>query len=296
MILLTFKTGREYRLGIKTPGGIIDVKAAAEALGVEDAPATPDAFFADALALLPALEALAQKAGAHAAPAPWLLDEDELTFAPCVPAPQKIICVGLNYRQHAAECGLPIPEHPILFSKFNNALAAHAEPVPLPRSAREYDYEAELVAVIGRRARYVSEDEALDYVLGYCNGNDISARELQRRTSQWLIGKTPDKFLPLGPYLVTAGEVSDPQNLPIRAWMNGELRQDSNTGDMVFSTAQIISYASQYMTLEPGDIVCTGTPPGVIMGTEAKRWLRPGDDVTIEVGGLCRLHNPMVAE
>jgi 2-keto-4-pentenoate hydratase/2-oxohepta-3-ene-1,7-dioic acid hydratase in catechol pathway len=222
------------------------------------------------------------------------LSESDLELAPAVPAPGKIICVGLNYRKHAAESGMAVPETPVLFSKFNNALAAHGEPVALPDNAVEYDYEAELVAVIGRRTRDVSESEALNYVFGYCSGNDLSARDLQFRTNQWLLGKTPDKFMPIGPYLVTADEVGDPQALTVQCHVNGQLRQHSSTADMVFGVAHLVSYISHYMTLEPGDIISTGTPEGVIMGTKAKIWLKPGDEVTVQIDRLGQLTNRMV--
>lgn len=160
--------------------------------------------------------------------------------------------------------------------------------------AVEYDYEAELVAVIGQRAKNVGESEALGHVLGYCNGNDVSARDLQRLSGQWLLGKTLDRFMPLGPYLVTADEAGDVQDMRIRCWLNGELRQDSNTSDMIFGVAEVIRYASRYMTLEPGDIICTGTPEGVILGMKEKRWMKPGDEVVVEIDRLGRLVNPMV--
>ena len=147
---------------------------------------------------------------------------------------------------------------------------------------------------MGRRASHVSETEALDYVFGYCNANDLSARDLQFRSSQWLLGKTLDKFLPIGPYLVTADEVADPQKLDIQCWVNGDLRQDSNTADMIFTVAQSVSYISQYVTLEAGDLILTGTPSGVVAGRPEKDWLVPGDEVTIEIEGLGRLTNPLV--
>ena len=157
------------------------------------------------------------------------------------------------------------------------------------------DYEVELAVVIGKEAKYVSEADALDYVLGYCNANDVSARELQMRTSQWLLGKTSDSFCPLGPYLVTADEVGDPQKLATRSWLNGELRQNSNTADMVFTVAQVVSYISQYMTLKPGDVILTGTPEGVILGMKEKVWMKAGDKVAVEVEKLGRLTNTLVA-
>jgi 2-keto-4-pentenoate hydratase/2-oxohepta-3-ene-1,7-dioic acid hydratase in catechol pathway len=227
-------------------------------------------------------------------PAP-LFAETAIEYGPCLLNPQKIVCVGLNYRRHAQESKMQVPATPVLFSKFNNALAACNEDVPLPSNAVEYDYEAELVVVIGKRARYVAQEDALEYVAGYCNGNDISARDLQRRTNQWLLGKTPDKFLPLGPYLVTADEAGDAQAKPIRCWVNGDLRQNSNTSDMVFGITELVSYISQYMTLEPGDLISTGTPEGVILGMAEKNWLKPGDEIVVEVEGLGRLVNRMVA-
>ncbi|RLT42748.1 MAG: FAA hydrolase family protein [Chloroflexi bacterium] len=211
-----------------------------------------------------------------------------------LPHPGKILCVGLNYRRHAAESGMAAPLTPVLFSKFNNSIAAPDERVPLPANAEQYDYEAELAVVIGKRARNVSKRDALAHVFGYCNSNDLSARDLQMRTSQWLLGKTPDKFLPLGPCIVSADEVPNPQKLRIRCWVNGQQRQDSNTADMIFSIAHIISYASQYFTLEPGDVISTGTPEGVIFGMQQKQWLRPGDSVAVEVGDFGRLTNLMV--
>jgi 2-keto-4-pentenoate hydratase/2-oxohepta-3-ene-1,7-dioic acid hydratase in catechol pathway len=216
-----------------------------------------------------------------------------LRLGPCAPHPGKIVCIGLNYRKHAEESGMPVPEAPILFSKFPNALAAAGDEVPLPAVAERYDYEAELCAVIGRTARNVSEAQALDHVWGYCCGNDVSARDLQFRSTQWLLGKSLDRFLPVGPHLVSADEVGDPQSLSIRCHLNGELRQDSNTADMVFGVAELVSYISRYWALEPGDLIATGTPQGVIQGRAEKRWLRPGDEVVVEVGDLGRLENRM---
>jgi 2-keto-4-pentenoate hydratase/2-oxohepta-3-ene-1,7-dioic acid hydratase in catechol pathway len=300
MILLTFKAQPSdgLSLGVKTEKGVIDVRAALDALApkLDDVPESPERLCEQGLSALPALEAFVARALPLAEDAAWMLDEASLTLGPCVSGPEKILCVGLNYRRHIAEAGAEVPEVPVLFSKFDNALAAAGELVPIPRHVVEIDYEAELAVVIGREAKYIAEDEALDYVLGYCNANDISARELQRRTSQWLLGKTSDKFLPLGPYLVTADEVEDPQRLSVRSWLNGELRQDSNTADMLFSAAQTISYASQYMTLKPGDIISTGTPEGVILGKAEKVWMKPGDEITVEVGNLGRLTNRMVSE
>lgn len=220
-------------------------------------------------------------------------DIEGLTYAPCVPANRKIICVGLNYRKHAKEAGMPVPNFPILFNKFNNSLAAHSADLSLPAAAEQFDYEAELGIVIGKRAKAVSKDQALDYVFGYCNANDLSARDLQFRTGQWMLGKSLDDFCPVGPYLVTADEVGNPNELNIRCYVNGELRQNSNTRDMIFQVDEIVSYVSTYITLDPGDLILTGTPEGVISGDpeDRRKWLKTGDVVTVEIDRLGTLTN-----
>lgn len=296
MLLLTFRQNEEYFLGVKTEQGILDVAAANRVIGVRDLADTPSALYSAGLSALPELSAFVASALTRSERPAWLLDEGGLDIGPCLPRPGKIICIGLNYRNHARESKMEIPAVPVLFSKFQNAVAAPGESVPLPPNAEKYDYEAELAVVIGKRARYVSEENALEFVLGYCCANDVSERELQGKTSQWLLGKSLDKFLPLGPYLLTADEVKDPQNWPVRCWLNGELRQNSNTADMIFSVAQLVSFISQYMTLEPGDLISTGTPEGVILGMPRPRaWMKPGDTMTVEIGPLGRLTNPLTA-
>ncbi|MCA9859543.1 MAG: fumarylacetoacetate hydrolase family protein [Thermomicrobiales bacterium] len=294
MKLLQFQGGDGLKLGVKTEHGIIDVAAAGEALGIE----TPTSLIETIEVGQPALDALqslVDAASGASNASDWTLDEMGIQYGPAIADPGKVICVGLNYRRHAAETGMPVPETPVLFSKFNNSIAAYGDSVSLPPVATEYDYEVELGVVIGKSARNVSEAEALDYALGYVTSNDVSVRDLQTRTSQWLLGKTLDNFLPVGPYLVTADEVGDPQTLAIKTWVNGEIRQDSHTGDMIFSVAEIISYISRYFTLEPGDIIVTGTPEGVAMGREDKPWLKPGDEVVVEVEKLGALKNVMIA-
>jgi 2-keto-4-pentenoate hydratase/2-oxohepta-3-ene-1,7-dioic acid hydratase in catechol pathway len=290
MRLLTFKDGGALRLGLATQAGVIDVAKAGEALGVA-VPSSIDEAIANGNA---GLAELASKASGEST-ATWLLDEPGLTFAPAVPNPGKIICIGLNYRKHAEESGAAIPTHPVIFSKFTNTLAGHNENVPLPSAGQQYDYEVELCVVIGKSARDVSEVDALSYVYGYATANDISVRELQTRTSQWLLGKTMDKFFPIGPYVVTADEVGDPQKLQCTTKVNGELRQNSSTADMIFSVADIISYITTYFPLEPGDLITTGTPEGVAMGMANKPWLKPGDEVVVEVETLGALRNVMTA-
>jgi 2-keto-4-pentenoate hydratase/2-oxohepta-3-ene-1,7-dioic acid hydratase in catechol pathway len=288
MKLLTFVANGEAKSGVVTDKGVIDVAAAGSALGAE--PPTTIAGLDES-----GRSALSSLAGKVQGGESWLHDEAGLTLGPCVSNPGKIICIGLNYAKHAAESGQPIPTHPVVFSKFSNTLAGHNEDVPLITDvAEQFDYEAELGVVIGQRCRNVSEEDALSYVLGYCTANDLSVRDLQNRTSQWLLGKTPDKFLPIGPYLVTADEVGDPQKLRLTCKVNGETRQDSNTSDMIFSVAQIISYCSQFFTLEPGDLIITGTPSGVAMGMANKPWLKKGDVVEVEVEKLGALTNRLV--
>ncbi|MGZ4114600.1 MAG: fumarylacetoacetate hydrolase family protein, partial [Actinomycetota bacterium] len=180
-----------------------------------------------------------------------------------VPRPGKIVCIGLNYRDHALEAGLPLPEVPILFPKFANSVIGPGEAILLPPETTEPDYEAELAVVIGRTARRVRVDEALGYVGGYTCANDVSARDLQNRTSQWMLGKAIDTFLPCGPWLVTADEVPDPQSLGIRLRLNGRELRSSSTAEMVFGVAELVAFVSRTCTLEPGDLIATGTPPGV---------------------------------
>ncbi len=289
MQLLTFKAGGALRLGVKTSAGVIDAVMAGEALGVS-VPSTIDGAINGGTADLAAL--VAKAAGVSSAP--WLLEETSLALGPCVPEPSKIICVGLNYRKHAEESGAAIPTTPVLFSKFTNTLAGQGDSVVLPAGvAEQYDYEVEIAFVIGKTAKSVSVENALDHVYGYFTADDISVRDLQTRTSQWLLGKTMDSFFPIGPYLVTADEVGDPQTLQLTTKVNGELRQNSNTADMIFSIAEIISYISTYFPLLPGDVVTTGTPEGVAMGMPNKPWLKPGDEVVVEVEKLGALRNVM---
>lgn len=275
--------GRSGRLGVKTSRGILDVRAAAKRFG-SAAPTTIDRLIR---AGDRGLDALVTKALARGGKA-LFLDEGAIRFGPCVTSPGKIICVGLNYVRHARETGNPIPKHPVLFNKFSNALNAHRGTVRVSAvPAKQFDYEAELVMVIGRRTRDVSEADALSHVFGYCCGNDFTARDLQARSSQWMIAKTCDGFGPIGPYLVTA-DLVDPDRLRIEGTVNGEVRQSSNTSDMVFNCAQIVSYISSLMTLDTGDIIFTGTPEGVIVGypKEKQRWLAPGDEVTTTIEQL----------
>lgn len=223
----------------------------------------------------------------------YVLDKDTCEFGPCVSNPQKIICIGLNYRRHAIESGMAIPTIPIVFNKFNNTLCNYGEDIPLGDVGKEFDYEVELGVVIGKRCKNIKAADALEYVLGYCVANDLSCRDLQFRSSQWLMGKSLDKFLPLGKYIVTKDEIPNPQNLQLKCFVNGEQRQNSNTADMVFSIAEIIEDLSKHFTLEPGDLILTGTPGGVVFGMKKKKWLKPGDVVRVEIEGLGFAENTM---
>jgi 2-keto-4-pentenoate hydratase/2-oxohepta-3-ene-1,7-dioic acid hydratase in catechol pathway len=270
-------------LGLKTECGILDV-AKASALFRIKAPTDIHAVIEGADCA--PLNKLADKALADPRGRRVLIPESRARFAPAVPRPGKIICVGLNYRRHAQETGNPIPPVPILFNKYNNTLVGHRGRIPLPvKVSSQFDYEVELVVVIGRTARDVPEEMALSYVFGYANGNDFTARDLMRVTSQLMLGKTCDGFAPLGPWVVTADQIADPQNLKIATYVNGEQRQNSSTSDMIYSCAQIVSYCSRHMTLLPGDIIYTGTPQGVILGYPPGKqvWLKAGDKVVTEV-------------
>lgn len=295
MKLLTFVKDSKYALGVKTEQGVIDVEAALAANpAAQGIPKTVHEVIEGGVAAVAALESFISGLDAGSA----LLQESDIVHGPCVTDPNKIICVGLNYRKHAEETKAAIPDYPILFNKFNNTLTGHGADIALPKVTDSVDYECELVIVIGKTAKYVSKEEALDHVFGYCCVNDLSARDLQLRTQQWLLGKSCDDFSPLGPYLVTADEVGNPNNLAIRTLVNGEQRQNSNTSDMIFYCDEIVSYISQHMTLVPGDIILTGTPEGVVLGypKDQRVYLKDGDIVTIEIEKLGTLTNRMVAE
>jgi 2-keto-4-pentenoate hydratase/2-oxohepta-3-ene-1,7-dioic acid hydratase in catechol pathway len=219
---------------------------------------------------------------------------------PPVPQPGKILCIGLNYRDHAIEGGKAIPTEPVLFGKFPNALIAHGEPIKLPRVAQKVDYEAELVIVIGKRGKHIPNDAtAFQYVGGYTIGHDVSARDWQFRgeEKQWIIGKTFDTFAPTGPVIVTADEGIDPHNLKIQLRLNGTTMQNSSTKEFIFGVPALLSFLSQVVTLEPGDLIFTGTPPGVgIARKPTPVLLKPGDVVEVEIEGIGVLKNPCVAE
>jgi 2,4-didehydro-3-deoxy-L-rhamnonate hydrolase len=211
-----------------------------------------------------------------------------------IDTPQKIVCVGLNYRDHAEEQGVALPERPLLFAKWPNTLIGDGDPIRIPSITQNVDYEGELGVVIGRRASRVSADDALEFVRGYVVANDVSARDLQFSDGQWVRGKSLDGFLPVSD-VVPQSEIPDPQQLPIRSILNGETMQDSNTTNMVFGVSDVVAFVSQAITLEPGDLIITGTPAGVGAFRDPKVWLRPGDTITIEIDGVGSITNPVTS-
>ena len=213
-----------------------------------------------------------------------------------IPRPPKLICVGLNYRDHAIESNMEIPEVPTIFNKFATSIIGPGDEIVLPKTSEKPDYEAEFAFIIGKGGRHIAAGDWKDHVFGYTIINDVSARDYQLRTSQWLMGKTFDTFCPMGPWIVTADEIEDPHNLDIKMTINGEVLQNSNTRELIFRIPDLIAYLSSVMTLESGDIVSTGTPAGVGLGHKPPRWLKPGDECVVSISGIGELRNPVVAE
>jgi 2-keto-4-pentenoate hydratase/2-oxohepta-3-ene-1,7-dioic acid hydratase in catechol pathway len=279
------RTPQGDSLGVRRENKILDVGKAGKALKAAVPASTDELLEGKGIAGLQKVLAASASSVKGA-----LVAVEEARFGPCITRPQKIMMLGFNYRRHAAETHTPIPKAPVLFNKYNNALCGHEGVIHLPtKAAKKFDYEVELQVILGKTARDVSEADALNHVFGYATGNDFSARDLQYRdgkgASQFMIGKTCDGFLPIGPWLVGADLVGDPQKLKVETKVNGEVRQSSNTDDMIFTCAQIIAYASSLFTLNPGDVISTGTPEGVILGKpEAQQvWLKAGDRIECSV-------------
>jgi 2-keto-4-pentenoate hydratase/2-oxohepta-3-ene-1,7-dioic acid hydratase in catechol pathway len=291
MTLLSIRSEYGDTLGVKTDRGVLDVRRASLALH-QPVPLTLDQLLQQGgAAELAQLIATANKSrrAEH-----LFVDEAQITHGRLFATPGKIVCIGLNYREHAKEAGEKVPAVPILFNKYNNALTNHGATIRLPTEvATKFDYEVELLVVIGRSAHNVSLEDASKYVAGYCTSNDFSARDLQLELDghQWMIGKTLDDFAPIGPYFVCADLVDDPNNLNIECRVNGETRQHSNTSSLVYNTEFLVSYISRHFRLEPGDLIFTGTPPGVILGMpkEQQVWLKAGDQIACSVGNLGEL-------
>ncbi|HOA52479.1 MAG: fumarylacetoacetate hydrolase family protein [Thermogutta sp.] len=284
MKLVTYKGPLGPRVGILREGKVLDLQ--------QNEPELPT----DIIALLrmgerakPLLERVLQRG--------TVLETEVKRLAP-IPHPQKVICVGLNYSDHARETGATPPPEPVIFNKFPTAIIGPEEPIRLPRESANVDYEAELVVVIGRAGRRIPENEALDYVAGYMCGNDVSARDwqMQKPGGQWLLGKSFDTFAPTGPYLVTRDEISNPHALGVRLILNGQVMQQSNTNQFIFNIPQLIAYVSQVCTLEVGDLLFTGTPGGVGFARKPPVFLRDGDVVEVEIEGIGTLKNVVVAD
>ncbi len=283
--LCTFRTDGEATLGAEGLGGIVDLRAVDATL-----PATLIELLALGDAGLDrARRSLAAARDEHARP------RGSVQLLPPIPNPAKIVCIGLNYRDHAAEVKMELPQYVTAFAKWPNTLIGDGAPIVIPAESHRVDYEAELAFVIGKRAHHVSEADAYGVIAGYTCFNDVSVRDYQMRTSQWTLGKVFDTHGPCGPFLVTSDEIGDPHALRISCSIDGEMLQDSSTSQLVFGIPRLVADLSAVMTLEPGDIVATGTPAGVGTSREPKRWIRPGERVRVEIEGVGRLENPAVA-
>ena len=286
MRLVTFTHQGQRRLGARSGDSIIDFSAADPSI-----PTTMREF-------LEAGDNAISRAGAVIDRGDQAISATDVTIQAPIDNPEKIICIGLNYADHAAESSMPIPDEPIVFSKYASSIIGPDENIVAPSASSQVDYEVELVVVIGKSGRNISEEDALDHVAGYMVGHDVSARDyqLEKPGAQWMMGKTFDTFAPIGPDLVTTDDVPDPHNLGIRCILNGETVQDSNTSQLIFDVPKLIAYLTHVFTLVPGDLIFTGTPHGVGMGREPQLWLKHGDHVICEIDGLGRLENPVVSD
>lgn len=281
MRFVTFEQDRHRHAGVVVEDRVVSLESAG---------------FADLLSVLEGGASALKIVEAFMAKPPAAVALASVRLCAPIPDPPKILCMGLNYRDHAAEAKLEIPAFPVIFAKYSNTVIGCGEHIVLPKNSRKPDYEAEFGFVIGRRARHVPAADWRHYVFGYMNCNDVSARDVQTAVSQWTMGKNFDTFAPMGPYLVSADEVADPHNLDISLTLNGETMQSSNTRELIFKIPETVEFLSSVMTLEPGDVVLTGTPSGVGFSHKPPRWLKPGDEVVVRVEGLGELRNTCVAE
>jgi 2-keto-4-pentenoate hydratase/2-oxohepta-3-ene-1,7-dioic acid hydratase in catechol pathway len=293
MRLVTYEADGSWRTGLMGDAGIIDTRSAARQASLPDAGPTGSGWGSNREVIQADEQTREALVEAVAELATSALPLTEIRLGPPVPDPDKLLCMGLNYRDHAEEQGLPLPSAPQFFAKFRNSLIGPADPIVLPGVSEQIDYEAELAVVIGRRCRRVSVEDAMDYVGGAMALNDVSARDLQMEVSQWTMGKAIDTFAPCGPALVTLDEISDIGALGIRARVNGETLQDANTSLLIFGVPEAMAFLSRVMTLEPGDVIATGTPAGVGQARDPQVWLRGGDVVEIELDEIGTLRNPV---
>lgn len=308
MRLVTFVRNEEERLGAEFEGNIVDLNlacrrmmekqgdAAAGRLGAALLPTDIVSFLIGGSRCLQQAKQVLDFASGCSVEERTIFTfsrGDVRVLAP-IPKPGKVVCVGRNYHDHVSEMKREVPTIPVIFSKLHNTIIANGDGVPFPRVSDQLDYEAELAVVIGRKGRYITEEDAMQYVAGYTAINDITVRDWQHRTVQWLQGKSFDGTGPTGPVLVTGDEIPDPHNLQIKLWLNGELRQNDNTSRLIFSIPFLVSFVSQVMTLEPGDIIATGTPGGVGVAMEPKGFMKAGDVVRIEIEKIGILENPIV--
>ena len=271
--------------GAEKPG-IVDADGAIRDLSGVVSDIGGEAISPDGLAKLAAVD-----------PASLPLAPEGARLGPCVAGTGKFICIGLNYADHAAESGMDVPPEPVIFMKATSAICGPNDPIIIPRGSEKTDWEVELSVIIGKRAKYVSEENALDYVAGYAVTNDVSERAFQiEHSGQWTKGKSSDNFGQIGPWLVTRDEVADPQNLSMWLKVNGETKQDGSTRTMVYGVAHLVSYLSRFMSLHPGDVISTGTPPGVGMGQKPPRYLKPGDVVELGIEGLGSQRQDVIAD
>lgn len=286
MKLLNFYYNDTLHLGVKNKQGILDITESLKVIPGKNVPSSMDEIFKneDSINILQEYINGIATEGIYR-------EEDLLNFESCVPSPGKIVGVGLNYYDYLKSANLEKPEYPRLFNKYSGAVVGHRGIVRIPNNGTQVDYEGELAVVIGKKARLIDTKNALDYVFGYCNANDVSCRDFQDLTPSWLPGKACDTFAPLGPYLVTADEVANPNNLQLKTFLNGELRQNTSTGEMIRGIPELISYISKFFTLMPGDVILTGSPDGMIICYPEKErvWVKDGDIMEVEVGNLGRL-------
>jgi 2-keto-4-pentenoate hydratase/2-oxohepta-3-ene-1,7-dioic acid hydratase in catechol pathway len=284
MKLATFTHAGSTRVGVVVDEEVVDLRAADPAL-----PDEMGALLEAGAAVLAAADAATQRSGTR-------IPLDDVHLEAPVLRPPKVIAVGLNYADHVAESGREPPKHPVLFNKQSTCIAGPWDPIHLPRASHVLDYEGELAFVIGRRCRHVPRERATEVIAGYTVMNDVSVRDWQLRTPTMMIGKSFDTHGPSGPWIVTGDEIGDPHSLGLRTWVNGELRQDSNTKELIFDCFDLVEHISTSFTLEPGDIISTGTPGGVGIAKKPPLLLVAGDVVRIEIEGIGQIENPVIAE